>query len=696
MKTARSAHQCRRRHATAIAALFLSLVSAVGVQAQDIPACGTPAGKTALEEWRRVRGLPTGVAASSANHFMVPSAAADDDCDGPVDLSNAQDGHFNDGVHSWLTAGRCKEAVCGTALSNEPNCGFWLFTGECDFNNNIVLPNLPTGEPRERAGRLLALQACAEDLLRGGENIFDRYVQEGRPECFEKPGPNWKIHAEVSAPHGPVRDALKPIWRDDPGYLLWKNSLSGGEMCVYGPLVGDTGHGLKAEIHPVQMYWWTRAAPVGPYAGAGPYDLVFIQDASARYGNEFGYVIRDELPEVRAWSPWSHAPLRGQFDIPVWVPDQAVEVGSCDEKKPPGAPPMPAPAFSVEPWLPCIGTKAFTSSQKPEPECVSTTAPRAYIANGAKSGARDKFELKLDWACRCDATTCDGRGGLLAYIRVSGTVGVDRDFGEGAIGLTLLDPRGTSAATPDCAPPASAAAAPPAPVTKQLTVMAAPGTGPRSVSGQIQRLLEKKSGAQVEETQNIGLDQQPLEAYLTMLKWPDRLPPPPAERILRPKEITLEMTPVLRGYTDKEEEAAKVTVTWSQVLGCAALQNQADAQCTPIVTNKTGRRLKAKLPSPSGPLELRVSAKVAATLDGETQSGNVDQKLWADRIALKRGAETQSWIRALNESIKGVCARTDLAQAVARLTGGTDRRGEIAITTLALLAEIANSECQAR
>ncbi|HEY8151883.1 MAG TPA: hypothetical protein VIK51_23450 [Vicinamibacteria bacterium] len=686
-----------------IAFVFLSLVAAVRLDAQDIPACSTPAGKTALDKWLQARGRPTSVTASSDHRFMVPSATATDDCDGPVDLSNAQDGHFNDGIHSWLMAGRCKEAVCGTALSNEPNCGFWLLTGECDFNNNIVLPNLPNGDPREHAGQLLAGQACAEDLLQGGGDIFGKYVQEGRPECFEKPGPAWKIHAEVSPPHGPIRDALKPIWRDDPGYHLWQSSLSGGEMCVYGPLVGDTGHGLKAEIHPVQMYWWTRAAPLGTYDGAGPYDLVFIQDASARYGNEFGYVIRDELPQVRAWAPWSQAPLHGQFDIPVWVPEQAVEVGSCGEDRPAGAPPLPAPAFSVEPWLPCKGTKAFTPSQRPAPECVSTSAPRVYIANGAKSGAPEKFELKLDWACRCDAGTCDGKGGLLAYIRVSGTVGVDRDFGEGAIGLTLLDPRGAPAAPPDCAQTTSAAALrAAAPVARELTVMPAPGMGDRTVSGQIQRLMEKKSGTQVEETQAVGLVQQPLEPYLTMLKWPNSLPTPPAEGILRPKEITLEMTPELRGYTDKQEESAKVTVTWSQVLSCDALKVQTDEQCDPIVTNKTGRRLKVTLPSNTRPLELRVRANVSATVDGETKSGLVDQKLWADRIALKRGAETQAWIRALNERIKGtdggrpLCARPQLAQAVARLTGGTERRGEIALTTLALLAEIANSGCQAQ
>lgn len=85
-----------------------------------------------------------------------------------------------------------------------------------------------------------------------------------------------------------------PVSEDDhcvEGYYLAKNDTVG----VYGCYVTDDEHGNQPEIHPAQQIWFRNKSISAD--NNDHYWLMFLQDASDRYGN------------------WSASPIYGQFHI---------------------------------------------------------------------------------------------------------------------------------------------------------------------------------------------------------------------------------------------------------------------------------------------------------------------------------------------------------------------------------------------
>jgi hypothetical protein len=672
---------------------------------EDLPVC--KAGEPPFDTWLTARHQPTGIQASSADKFLTPSATASDDCDGAVDLSLNQSGRFDDGIHAWIAAGRCKETVCGTAYSLEPFCAGVFATGECDLNNNIFVKD---STPLPRIASLLERHQCVGDTV----GLPKQLALEGGTLCFNKfSNEGWLLHAEATPPYGRSRDALKAAWASEAEYQLWRKAVADAQMCVYGPVVGDTGHGLKAEVHPVNMYWWTRRKPDQDFASGGPYDLLLVQDASGRYGNEFGYVIRDPLPENRVWRGWSQAPLVGQFEIPIWVRDTDVVAGTCASESPDpaaqarkaseanrarqaqGLAPSvaPKPVFTVEPWKACEGAPAITERIEPPPllpRCVSRGGPRLYVDVRAKNSSHEKFDVSADWVCRCETADCGGPG-YLGYLRVDGRVGLDRDFWEGAIGLTVVDQRLVPAV--DLIKCVGREAARSSRADSQAHTR---GT----VKASVRRILTRRDGSEQEDLKRLAPDAT-VDTLLSEVRWPRERPP--VDEIRRPKEIELDVTTRFEGLDEETAKKAKVARTWTVEI--APLPATAGGW-TKVIDARRSEKITVRLPRPDRPYKIRATVDLVPNTPLVKKPERLEQVLWTDRLALKP-TEMERWIEQMSHICdEPVRARSgeaaprgaregQLPFAVRNLLSETGRRGEVTMTTLAVLAHLENNRCPA-
>jgi len=681
------------------------------VAAQGMPVCEE--GKEPYLSWKIARDRVAGMTASSVDRFLIPTATASDDCDGAVDLSLNQSGRFDDGIHAWIAAARCKEVVCGKAHSLEPFCGGVFATGECDLNNNIFVAD-DAGPQAARVASLLERHQCLGDTV----GLRPDLALEGGTLCFNKPpSRGWLLHAEATAPYGRARDALKAAWASQAEYRVWRSSVADQEMCVYGPIVGDTGHALKAEVHPVNMYWWTRRRPDGHFAFGGPYDLLLVQDASGRYGNEFGYVIRDPFPENRVWRAWSQAPLVGQFEIPVWVRDEDVLPGTCDSEArdpapqsrqarqarqmrearglPPTPGPSPVPTFRIQPWRACRDAPTITDeiNPPPPPQCVSRRAPRLHVEVAAKNTAYEKFDVSADWACRCLPPLCPGPSHL-GYLRVDGRVGLDRDFWEGAIGLTVVDTRLTPAVSlPACVEEAA---------SRLSRAEAASPDVRGTIEARVRRILIKRNGREQEDLQPFP-PASTLATLLAEVKWPTTLSPPPVEEIRRPKEVKLEVATRTVGLDEGAFQRLDIAKTWK--VEVAPLPAAPEVWMT-VVEGKRDDQVKVRTPS-DRPHKIRATVDLTPNDSRVSKPASITQVLWTDRLALK-ASETVGWVETMSHicdtplrsrapEARGPSEATvkRLPAAVRNLLSEAGRRGEVTMTTLAILADLVNNECPA-
>lgn len=668
----------------------------VPVSAQDMPICKEE--DVAYQRWLEARTVATGIRASSADKFLIPTATASDDCNGAVDLSLNQSGRFDDGVHAWIAAARCKEAVCGTPdESPEPFCGGAFWTGECDININILAPKAA------RVTSLLERHQCLGDTV----GLRQDLAREGGTLCFDKSSDDWLFHAESTAPRGKARDALKAAWASQAEYDVWLSSLSKNkEMCVYGPIVGDTGHGLKAEVHPVNMYWWTRRTPESHFAFGGPYDLLMIQDASGRYGNEFGYVINESFPENRVWRPWSQAPLVGQFEIPVWVRKEDVVEGTCASETRHSTSPAPAAkpvTFRVEPWKACKEAPTITDELKIPPDdlkplCVSRSAPRLYVEVAAKNTYYEKFDVSADWTCRCETPLCETPG-YLGYLRVDGRVGLDRDFWEGALGLTVVDTRLDPAVTK---PPECVAKKDSEKSREESRKAASQPESDGKIEARVRRILTSRSGREQEDFLDPPPPGSTLDVLLAEIRWPDSLMRPPVERILRPKEIRLDVATRIHGLG---EEGIEVDIAKVWTVDVSPLPLARDTWKT-VVNGKRDDQVKVRLPQMDRPYKIRATVDLTPPAEsGVKKPDQIQHVLWTDRLALKP-SEIEAWIEEMIEEMSRLCdapvrareeapneAAEQLPVSVRNLLSEASRRREVTMTTLAILADLKNRNC---
>lgn len=181
----------------------------------------------------------------------------------------------DDALHGWRPFDGAKQSLCGK-LHHFNFYNPWHSGDEADWNNYII-PN----------AKFQYLIDDARPLA--GSSVHD---------C--SPGSNNCMEAEVTP--------------DDHFYRTWAfdseeedSAFEGGQICTYGPWVGDGGHDFRPEIHPSEMYWHRSGDETGTT------NMIVVQDDSNRFDRRGDY---DGFPPS-GWRPWSATPRGAVFRVAV-------------------------------------------------------------------------------------------------------------------------------------------------------------------------------------------------------------------------------------------------------------------------------------------------------------------------------------------------------------------------------------------
>jgi hypothetical protein len=432
-----------------------------------------------LTSWKRMRSHTLGVRAADDHPLLDPSLVPSPDrtpleaCPSVVDFSLEQDGRANDGVHSWVFASACKVAVCGQLRSFEPYWHLSWLTGEFDLNNNIAIarPGPSDPLPGEFHPEMLDRHLCFPEESRGEASI----AREEPRLCFPQTD---ELHVEMTPPPS-LRPLLRHLWLQEErwGWARWRASLEDETLCVYGPFVGDTAHGAKAEIHPAQLLWWSER-PDAPdreaFGPGGPLALFLVQDASGRYSDEHHFVLGRRPPAGSQWKPWAGGPVTGTFAVPFRLGE--------------GEGPV---RFSLAPYE-RDGVRVTAPRLRPCPEdapqlevTVSDGAGTparsevvARLCNQTQATGADEISLEGSVLCR-HAENALGAGepsGYLGVLTIRARTGSDREWGEGHLGLMLTDSRSPRRSEPSAGPVAAEHGRESGPaITPMVTWRATPG-----------------------------------------------------------------------------------------------------------------------------------------------------------------------------------------------------------------------------
>jgi hypothetical protein len=235
---------------------------------------------------------------------------------------------------------------------------------------------------------------------------------------------------------------------------------------VYGPFVADTAHAVLAEIHPVQMYWWSeRATPrSGCFDPKGPYALFVIQDASNRYTQPHHFVLSKAPPEGSTWEPWAGAPVEAVFEIPFWA-DAGKSVHFTltpyeYEGQTVGSPetgPCKDTVFEVGPESVSPAGPTDTESSSPGGLPTERDPPTISVCNATGTDRSSAIDVSIARICQCasspatadaddgdedekDGVSCP-RTGFLGKITLRMRTGRAREWREGSLGVLLKDSR---------------------------------------------------------------------------------------------------------------------------------------------------------------------------------------------------------------------------------------------------------------
>jgi hypothetical protein len=262
------------------------LASAVAVEGHQPPECEQPqtpvpaCSPNQVKHWNRIWREALGVEGHDPHAFDLGSP--------PKSPPPA-----TDGLHEWPLIHPRKERYCGGlhhAGVFQPVGGFLRLFGvdEKDLTVNI-------------------LPAPAYDwILKSAQAQYPEAILDACPDQ-EHPC----IHAEVTP-----NDRFK---RDRDDWQRWLGPFAQEslppeqrtELCVYGPLVVDSGHDHHAEVHPIQLMWmpWKRVADNRPMML-----LFLLQDASNRF-TELKHFLHDQRPPRETWHPWAEPPLNAEFRV---------------------------------------------------------------------------------------------------------------------------------------------------------------------------------------------------------------------------------------------------------------------------------------------------------------------------------------------------------------------------------------------
>jgi hypothetical protein len=310
----------------------------------------------------------------------------------------------------------------------------------------------------------------------------------------------------------------------------------------------------------------------------------------------------------------------------------------------------------------------------------------------ARNTAYEKFDVSAEWVCQCEDASCGGPG-YLGYLRVDGRVGLDRDFWEGALGLTVVDNRLTPAvATPACVGKALA--------DSSRREAAAAEQAP-AIDARVRRILSKRNGREQEDL--LLLPPAPtLDTLLAEIQWPSSLPPPPVEEIRRPKEVKLDIALRVVGLDEKAVTRLDVARTWK--VEVAPLPRSPEAWTT-VLQGKRQKQVTVPLPQTNRPYRIRATVDLAPQDARLPKPGTITHELWTDRLAL-RASEMEGWLvrmshicdapvrnRSAREKRPTESSPRQLPAAVRNLLSEAGRRGEVTLTTLAILADLEQKSC---
>jgi hypothetical protein len=295
-----------------------------------------------------------------------------------------------DGFHDWAPFDDFKTTICGQLMvfgtfeptRENPLLHFLPEIPEHDWN--VIL--IPTRE------------SIFDERFKLATKLMDRGHEGDLDVCFDRRNPCFE--AEVT----PNATLLKANADDQ-----WLSACRLGQtVCVFGPWVGDGGHGHRPEIHPAERIWWRD--------DAGRVRLVFVQDASQRFGDRRHFQWTFGQTEPGSWHPWAAPQLEGEFRM-------AFEASKGSTVR-----------FEIEQLLDgntlnVKGRIPGTDLTFPLEQDGSAGTVRAILRTGSKS---DRLELDLSKLDVSLVDVCDrGDGTLQGYLVLGDKLGHRYQEGEG-------------------------------------------------------------------------------------------------------------------------------------------------------------------------------------------------------------------------------------------------------------------------
>lgn len=204
-----------------------------------------------------------------------------------------------DGFHDWFPLDDYKTTICGHLAR------FGIFEPSLQKKGMQFLPEVP--EHDWNIVLVPTLNSTFDERFQLALRLMDRGREGDRLSCFawkgDKRGENPAflpcLEAEVTPHHGLLQASTAG---------RWLTGRRGGEtICVFGPWVGDGGHGFRPEIHPAERIWWREGPDV--------LKLLFVQDSSQRFGDRRQFQWKVGQGEPGAWRPWAGAGLEGDFRL---------------------------------------------------------------------------------------------------------------------------------------------------------------------------------------------------------------------------------------------------------------------------------------------------------------------------------------------------------------------------------------------
>jgi hypothetical protein len=383
-----------------------------------------------------------------------------------------------DGFHDWAPLDSVKTTVCGTLAhfkTFEPNRQHFLLA---------TLPELPEHDwnifvkPATNTVFSERFNLAMRMMERGHEgDVMKCRGTGGRDDlCFE---------AEITAP---------PHLRTANVAKEWLSVFRRGQgVCVYGPWVGDGGHGYRPEIHPAERIWWREDDRL---------TLMFVQDASQRFGDHRHF--RWHHSEHEGWQPWARYAIEGSFRVAFQMEESstaAFEIQQLLERNTKGVP-SPVPGAQRE-----VSRHQLDFDLQRGGTSVGTMTVRLGVGEDS-----NRLQLALDHFGIKPVDVCLDGSSLRGLLELRQKIGSRQEDGEGFEVLEVSSPQ-IARPVLDRRDEAADAASPPAELQVHVEVTARERDD-RPLLGRPDALLSdllRAAAADIGPSEDVVVSTQPLE-----------------------------------------------------------------------------------------------------------------------------------------------------------------------------------------